>query len=79
MTRVAPATLGVGSERRDTARFAKMTPAERLELFLELCDLTDSITSGRPDAARLRAPTPRSAEAEASWQRLMKAHRHERR
>lgn len=52
-----------------------MTPAERLALFIELCDLTDSIVAGRPDADRLRAPTPRSDEALATWRRLM-ARRH---
>ena len=56
-----------------------MTPEQRLALCLELCDLTDSITSGRPDADRLRASTPRSPEAETAWQRLMVMRRRERR
>ncbi len=66
MIRVPAADLRMCEEDRDTERLAKMTPAERLALFLELCDLTDSITAGRPDAARLRAPTPRSTETEAT-------------
>ncbi len=52
-----------------------MKPEERLSLFLELCDLTDSIIAGRPDAEALRAPTPRSAEAESLWSRLMAGYR----
>jgi hypothetical protein len=55
----------------DTERFARMTPAERLTLFLELCDLTDSIVEARPDAEALRSGTPRSTDAEALWKRLM--------
>jgi hypothetical protein len=62
----------VENEDRDTERFARMTPEERLALFFELCDLMDSIVEGRPDPAALRAPTPRSAASEALWQRLMK-------
>jgi sugar/nucleoside kinase (ribokinase family) len=56
-------------------RFRDMTVEQRLELFLELCDLTDSIVATRPDAAALRAGTPRSEEAEALWRRLMKMSR----
>lgn len=52
-----------------------MTPEERLEIFIQLCDLTDSIVNGRPDAERLRAPVPRSPESEALWKRLMDAKR----
>ncbi len=62
----------VESEERDTERFAEMTPEQRLALFIEVCDLVDSIVEGRPDPAALRAPTPRSAASEALWQRLMK-------
>ncbi len=52
-------------------RFRGMSPEQRLTLFFELCDLTDSIVDARPDAERLRAGTPRSAESEALWRRLM--------
>jgi hypothetical protein len=65
----------VDTEERDSDRFARMTPEQRLVLFFELCDLTDSIVAGRPDPAALRAPAPRSAESEALWQRLMKRER----
>jgi len=59
-------------EDRDTQRFAQMTPEGRLKLFLELCELAEAVVAGRPDAARLRAPTPRSPASLALWQRLMK-------
>lgn len=59
------------AERERLAELARMTPEERLRIFVSLCDLTDSITRGRPDAEALRAPTPRSPESEALWQRLM--------
>ena len=57
-------------------RFARMSPEQRLALFLELCDLTDSIQRGRPDVHHLRRGAPISAEAEALWQRLMHRARH---
>lgn len=63
----------------DVRRFAEMTPEQRLALFLELCDLTDSIVRDRPDVEALLAPTPRSKEAEALWQRLMDEARRDRR
>jgi MFS transporter, DHA1 family, inner membrane transport protein len=61
--------------RRETERFARMTPEQRLALFLELCDLTDSIQRDRPDAEALRRPAPRSPESESLWKRLMAEHR----
>ena len=66
---IDPRSLGDG-EHDDVERYRSMTPAERLELFVQLCELTDSIVRGRPDADRLRAPTPRSPESEALWDRL---------
>lgn len=57
----------------DTARFAAMSPEERIALCLELCDLADSVVSGRPDSAALRRPHPRSAESLALWRRLMRS------
>jgi hypothetical protein len=55
----------------ETRRYARMTPEARLELFLQLCDLTDELQRGRPDCKALRAPTPRSPEAIAVWERPM--------
>ncbi len=59
------------AEVDDTERFRRMSPEERLRLFLELCDLTDAIVGSRPDQRRLRERHPRSAEALATWRRLM--------
>ena len=70
MVAVLPA-FEAGPEDDETDRFAKMTSEERLALFLELCDLTDSIVNGRPDREALRARTQRSPESEALWVRLM--------
>ncbi len=55
----------------DTERFARMSPEERLALFLQLCDLTDSIQKDRPNRDALRAPQPMSHESRALWRRLM--------
>ena len=55
----------------DAKRFRSMSPEERLTLFFELCDLTDSIVNNRPQPGRLREPNLRSAEADALWRRLM--------
>ena len=48
-----------------------MTPAQRLELCLQLCDVTDSIVNARPDRDRLRAATPLAPETEALITRLI--------
>ncbi len=69
---------GSAEEDDDVRRFARMTPEERLAIFLELCVLTDSIVRNRPDADALRAATPRSPEAEALWRRLIDEARRER-
>jgi hypothetical protein len=66
-----PRSLGASAEHGQDDRFARMTPEERLEVFVQLCELTDSIIRHRPDAERLRSPTPRSPESEALWQRLI--------
>ena len=42
----------------------------RMDAILDILALRREL-AGRPDAPRLRAPTPRSAEAEATWKRLM--------
>jgi hypothetical protein len=65
-------------EADDVGRFARMTPEERLAIFLELCRLTDSIVRNRPDVEALRALTPRSPESEALWRRLIEEARRER-
>lgn len=67
-----PAFGEAHSEAQETARFARMRPEERLKLFLELCDLTDSIQAGRPNRAALRAGVPLSDEAISLWRKLMR-------
>ena len=62
----------------DIARFAAMSSAERIELCLQLCDVTDSIVNARPDRDRLRAAAPLSEESEALMRRLIAEHRRER-
>lgn len=59
-------------DEADLARFRAMTPAERIELCLQLCDLTDSIVNARPDRERLRAPTAVSPETGALLSRLIR-------
>lgn len=54
----------------DVERFRAMRPEERLALFFQLCDLTDSVVNARPNSDRLRSPNRRSAEAEALWRRI---------
>lgn len=49
----------------DVERLAHMSPAARIALCLELCDVTDSIVNARPDRDRLRTAEPLSTEAEA--------------
>jgi hypothetical protein len=66
-----PRQLGPDVIPDETERFANMSPAQRLQIFVELCELTDSIVRGRPDADALRRAHPRSEEAEALWARLM--------
>ena len=57
---IDPRSFGRTSEHDDdTERFARMSPEQRLAIFLELCALTDSIVRNRPDAEALRAPTAR--------------------
>lgn len=70
-----PLRAPFAAEKRDEDELRKlraMSIEDKLALFLELCDLSDSIVNARPDWEKLRAPTRRSAESEALWKRLMK-------
>lgn len=58
------------AEDDDLERFAKMSVTERIALFFQLCDVTDSIVNARPDRDQLRAGEPLSAETEAALDRL---------
>jgi hypothetical protein len=71
---IDPRDIGAGEDdgkEDDVERWRRMTPEERLTVFLSLCRLTDSIVRNRPDADALRAPTPRSPESEELWRKLM--------
>ena len=48
-----------------------MTPERRLELFLELCELTAAVQRERPNRDALRRAQSPSPEALALWARLM--------
>lgn len=73
-----PRALAAEIGREGEDRFRRMSPEERLAIFIELCELTESIVRGRPDADRLRSPAPRSPESRALWKRLMARARDER-
>jgi hypothetical protein len=48
-----------------------MSPEQRLEHFVQACELARAILAHRPDAAEVLARrVPLSAEAEATWLRL---------
>lgn len=64
---------GTPWQRRMPTDLRAMTPEARLQLFVELCDLTDSIVDERPNSSALRAPAGRTPESEALWRRLMQA------
>ncbi len=56
----------------DRDRYAAMTPAERLEIFAEVCALADAILADRPDRAEVLARIdPMPSEAEETWMRLV--------
>lgn len=72
MERRAPKWMDSVDDLSDTARFAAMTPNERLEIFVEVCDLAHSILSERPDAEEVLARSePLEPAAEQTWLRLV--------
>lgn len=70
--RVPPFAEPPGADAAE--RYAAMSPEVRIALCLELCDLTDSVVSGRPDSDALRQAHPRSVESLALWRRLMQVY-----
>lgn len=57
----------------DRDRYAAMSPEQRLDIFLEVCELARTILEERPDRERILAenePMPRAAEA--AWLRLVR-------
>jgi hypothetical protein len=57
----------------DRRKYAAMTPEERLEVFVEVCELARTILDERPDRARILAENePMPQAAEATWLRLVR-------
>jgi hypothetical protein len=58
-------------EPEELERWRVMSPDERLEHFVQACELARAILEHRPDASEvLQRRVPLSAEAEATWLRL---------
>ena len=56
----------------ERARYAAMSPEERLEVFAEVCEVARTILEHRPDRARiLQDSEPLPPAAEATWRRLV--------
>jgi hypothetical protein len=57
----------------DRDRYAAMTPEERLDVFVEVCELARTILEHRPDRARILSENePMPPAAEAAWLRLVR-------
>jgi hypothetical protein len=64
----------------DRARYAAMTPEERLVVFVDVCDLARTILEGRPDRRQILAENePMPPAAETTWRRLVREARRDRR
>jgi len=67
-----PPWLGKVGDLSDSQRYAAMTPAERLECFVEVCELSRRILEERPDRRAVLARTePMPPQAEQAWRRLV--------
>jgi hypothetical protein len=67
-----PPWLGKHDDLDGRARYAAMTPNQRLACFEDICNFTDNLLRGRPDRrAVLARCEPMSAEAEKTWLRLV--------
>ena len=73
----APPWLNKTDDLSDTARYAAMTPAERLQCFADVCELSRCILNERADRREVLTRTEAMpAEAERTWLRLVaEAHR----
>src|SRR5262249_17424311 len=68
MRAAAPPWLGRVDDLSDTARYTAMTPDERLECFVQVCDLARTILQGGPDRARaLAEQEPMPPAASRRW------------
>lgn len=79
MSERAPGWISHASALDDADRYARMTPDERLSIFVDICELAESILDGRPDRERILAENePMPPAAEAAWRRLIARSRDER-
>ena len=68
----APPWLNKTGDLSDTDRYAAMTPAERLQCFIDVCELSRCILNERPDRREVLTRTEAMpAEAERTWLRLV--------
>jgi hypothetical protein len=68
-----PPWLGRVDDLSETARYAAMTADERLECFVDVCELARAIIEERPDRrAVLRDEDPMPPVAAAAWARLVR-------
>ena len=73
VTHSAPPWLRYTSRFSDTERYAAMTPSERLDYFVEVCELARTILEGRADASEVLARVdPMPPLAEKAWLRLVR-------
>lgn len=76
MATTAPPWLAHVAELSDADRYAEMTPDERLDCFVEVCELARTILEGRADAAQVLASVePMPPFAEEAWRRLVRESR----
>lgn len=73
MPDAAPPWVAHADALDDRARYAAMTPEERLAIFADVCELARTILEERPDRQRiLSGNEPLPAHAEATWLRLVR-------
>lgn len=78
MAGLTPPWLDHANPVDDRARYAAMTPEQRLEVFVEVARLADAILAERPDRiAVLARSDPMSARDEATWLALVRKGRSE--
>jgi WSTF, HB1, Itc1p, MBD9 motif 1 len=74
-----PPWLGRVADLSETERYAAMTPEQRLQCFVEVCELARAIIEERPDRrAVLRDEDPMPPVAAAAWKRLLREARNAR-
>ena len=78
MKRQAPPWLGKVGDLGETEVYAAMTPDERLDCFVDVCELARTIIEERADRGDvLRSTDPLPMVAQAAWRRLIREARDE--